>query len=106
MVSGVGFKNTADEERGGRPRKKAIIFTGAIGRIINNFLNYRKTEERLSRCRIRVYERNLNLFMNFCNKKNINSIQNINLTFLLQFIDDLDGRKKNNIFSAISNLRV
>jgi len=44
--------------------------------------------------------------MNFCNKKNINSIQKIDLTFLLQFIDDLDGRKKNNIFSAISNLRV
>jgi site-specific recombinase XerD len=87
------------------PRKNPIVFNGPVGEIITEFLDYKRIEERLSIIRFHCYQRNLDLFLNFCNENGINSIKGINLAFILHFINDMDCRKKTPVYIAISALR-
>ncbi|MCX6253054.1 MAG: site-specific integrase [Bacteroidia bacterium] len=85
--------------------KEPITFSGPIGDIITGFLDYKRTEERLSIIRIHCYQLNLFRFLNYCNKKGICSIKDINLAVILLFIGELDLRKKIPVSSVISALR-
>src|SRR6266540_1805975 len=84
--------------------KDKIVFSGPIGDIITAFIYYRRIEKRMSRSSIGYYERNLSLFLNYCNTKGITSIKEINLAVLLQFINELDCNKPL-IVILISSLR-
>ena len=88
-----------------RPRKKPIIFSGPIGEIISDFLDYKRVEERLSIIRIHCYQRNLFRFLNFCNEKSISSIIEIDLVVILRFLNELGYRKETPISIVISSLR-
>jgi len=88
-----------------RPRKKPIIFSGPIGEIISDFLDYKRVEERLSINRIHCYQRNLSRFQNYCNENTICSINDINLVVILRFLSELDCRKETPIYIVISALR-
>ena len=88
-----------------RPRKKPIIFSGPIGEIISDFLDYKRNEERLSIIRIHCYQRNLFRFLNFCNEKGICSIKEIDLVVILRFISELNYRKETPVSIVISTLR-
>jgi len=82
-----------------------LPFSGPIGEIITGFLDYKRTEERLSIIRIHCYQLNLSRFLNYCNKKGICSIKDINLAVILSFIGELDLRKKVPVSTVISTLR-
>jgi len=87
------------------PHKNPIVFSGPIGEKISDFLDYKMIEERLSLIRIHCYQRNLDYFLNFCIEKGINSIREINLAVILNFIHNMDCRKKTPVYIAISALR-
>jgi integrase/recombinase XerD len=99
------FQETGHIKIPPRPRKKPIIFSGPIGEIISDFLDYKRIEERLSIIRIHCYQRNLFRFLNFCNEKGICSIKEIDLVVLLRFIGELDCRKETPVPIVISTLR-
>jgi len=77
-----------------RPHKEPIVFSGPIGDIINGFLDYKRTEERLSVNSIHCYQRNLFRFLNYCDGKGIRSIRDINLAVILHFIGEIAHRKE------------
>lgn len=77
------------------PHKDPIVFSGPIGDIITGFIDYKRTEERLSIKSIHCYQRNLSLFLNYCTGKLIFSIRDINLAVILHFIGELACNKEN-----------
>ena len=88
-----------------RPRKKPIIFSGPIGEIISDFLDYKRVEERLSINRIHCYQRNLFRFLSFCNGNNICSVKDIDLVVILRFLNELGCRRETPVSIVISTLR-
>lgn len=91
-----------------RPHKDPIVFSCPIGDIITGFIDYKRTEERLSIKRIHCYQRNLSRFLNYCNGKGICSIKDINLAVILHFIGELACNKEICVtvnVSVISTLR-
>lgn len=91
-----------------RPHKEPIVFSGPIGEIITGFLDYKRTEERLSVTRINCYQLNLSRFLNYCNMKGICSIKDINLPVILHFIGELAYNKEifvTGTLTATSTLR-
>ena len=99
------FQETCHIKIPPRHRKKPIIFSGPIGEIISDFLDYKRNEERLSIIRIHCYQRNLFRFLNFCNEKGICSIKEIDLVVILRFISELNYRKETPVSIVISTLR-
>ena len=99
------FKETGQIKIPCHPRKKPIIFSGPIGEIISDFLDYKRVEERLSIIRIHCYQRNLSRFQNYCSANKICSINDINLVIILRFLSELDCRKETPISIVISVLR-
>ena len=99
------FQETGHIKIPPRHRKKPIIFSGPIGEIISDFLDYKRIEERLSIIRIHCYQRNLFRFLNFCNEKNICSIKEIDLVVILRFLSEMDCRKETPVSVVISALR-
>lgn len=90
--------------RSGR-KEDPIVFDGALGGAITRFLEHKRTEERLAVTTLYGYRRNLYPFLRYCNKKNIVSIQDIDLAFILGFLSQLDCRKKTAVQLAILSLR-
>ena len=88
-----------------RPRKKPIIFSGPIGEIISDFLDYKRVEERLSINSIHCYQRNLFRFLSFCNGNNICSVKDIDLVVILRFLNELGCRRETPVSIVISTLR-
>ena len=88
-----------------RTHKNLRVFSGPIGEIINSFLDYKRTEERLSLTRLRCYKRNLFQFLSYCNEINIHTIKDINLGVILQYINKLDGSKEAAVLIDITTLR-
>ena len=88
-----------------RHRKKQIIFSGQVGEIISDFLDYKRVEERLSIIRLHFYQRNLFRFLNFCNEKRICSVKEIDLVVILRFLNEMDCRKETPVYVVISALR-
>ena len=88
-----------------RHREKQIIFSGPVGELISDFLDYKRVEERLSIIRLHFYQRNLFRFLNFCNEKRICSVKEIDLVVILRFLNEMDCRKETPVYVVISALR-
>jgi site-specific recombinase XerD len=88
-----------------RSRKKPIVFSGPIGEIISDFLDYKRIEDRLSIIRLHCYQLNLFRFLSFCNGNNICSIKDIDLVVILRFLSEMDSRKGTPVSVVISAMR-
>lgn len=99
------FQETGKINISPRMDRKRYIFSGPVGEIISSFLHYKRVEERLSLIRLGCYQRSLSQFLCYCNEKGIRSVNEINLTFLLHYIGDLDSRKGTPTHVIISTLR-
>jgi site-specific recombinase XerD len=99
------FQETCHIKIQPRSRKKPIIFSGPIGEIISDFLDYKRVEERLSINSIHCYQRNLFRFLSFCNGNNICSVKDIDLVVILRFLNELGCRRETPVSIVISTLR-
>jgi site-specific recombinase XerD len=99
------FKETGQIKIPSHPRKKPIIFSGPIGEIISDFLDYKRIEDRLSIIRLHCYQLNLFRFLSFCNGNNICSIKDIDMVVILRFLSEMDSRKGTPVSVVISALR-
>lgn len=88
-----------------RINRRTFVFNGSIGTLILNFIEYKRTEQRLSEIRILCYERYLYRFLQYCNKRKVYQIKKIDLPFILHFIGDLDCTKGTPINTIISSVR-
>ena len=88
-----------------RINRRNFVFDGEIGRAILQFLQYKKTEDRLSAVRTRCYERYLYRFLLYSNKKKVHSVKRIDLPFIIHFIGDADCRKGIPVNTIISTVR-
>lgn len=88
------------------PCKTPYEYRGVIGDLIIEFINHSKNELRRSYSTIRTYKRTLFHFSEFCFVRNIKSIDEIDVGFLLQYINQVDTSARSFIMIVISNLRV
>lgn len=86
-------------------KEDPIVFDGAMGKTISNFLEHKKFEERLSVRTLYVYRHNLFPFLQYCNKNNTRSIEDIDLAFILGYLGQLDCSKKTVVQLTILSLR-
>lgn len=89
-----------------RINRRSFAFNGPIGALMLQFIEYKKTEERLSRTRLLGYERYLYRFLQYCNRKKVHSLKKVDLPFVIHFIGELDCTKPtpvNTIISAVRN---
>lgn len=86
--------------------KHPRVLDGPIGKIMNLFLEYKRVEDRLTAHSHNSHKRNLFQLLSYCKLKRIESLEEINLNFILEFISSLDGRKSTVIPSQISTLRI
>jgi site-specific recombinase XerD len=99
------FQETCHIKIRPRSRKKPIVFSGPIGEIISDFLDYKRIEDRLSIIRLHCYQLNLFRFLSFCNGNNICSIKDIDLVVILRFLSEMDSRKGTPVSVVISAMR-
>jgi site-specific recombinase XerD len=88
-----------------RPSKYPLDFRGSIGKAISSFLSF-KQQRRMSRSSLHNYQRHLYEFMEYCEKRDIGSVGDIDLPLLLHFINQYDCDKKSVIIILISTLRI
>ncbi len=88
-----------------RMDRRTFVLDGSIGALMQQFIEYKKVECRLSLVRIRCYERYLYRFLQYCNKKKVYSIKKIDLPFILHFIGDLDCTKGTPVDTIICTVR-
>jgi integrase len=62
-------------------------------------------ENGLSAIRLRYYQNQLSFFLDYCNKNNLSSIQNLDLPFLLGYLQQLDTKPKQTAYLSISSIR-
>lgn len=86
------FQNTGRVLLGMR-RKAPKVFTGAVGKSINEFIDFRKKIFCLSNTTINNYEIYLHSFNCFLNDSGIRSISKITQAEILQFINQLNPSK-------------
>jgi len=98
------FQRTGRIEVRDRP-KYPRAFDGAIGEAINQFLECKRLQDRLSLHRLHSHKRNLFQFLSFCNRKKIFSPKDINLAFILEFLSGRDSSKSSVIPFHILTLR-
>src|SRR6266542_3598354 len=67
------FQRTGKIEVRDRP-KYPCAFKGAIGEVINQFLEHKRVEDRIGFARLRCHKRNLFQFLSCCNNKKIHSL--------------------------------
>ncbi|UZR99084.1 tyrosine-type recombinase/integrase [Chondrinema litorale] len=87
------------------PKKAPLIFDGPIGEVINSFLHFKIHKARLSKIRLNCYRRNLFSFQSFCSKQHITSLKEVDIAFILEYINWIDVTKPNPIYTIISTLR-
>lgn len=97
------FQETGQINVPSLPKKEWNSFKGPIGEIITDFLNM-KIEKRLSKCSFHSYHRNLSEFLIYCNQKCVKAINEIDLTHILHFINEISQKKENNTTLMISLL--
>ncbi|MFT4094553.1 MAG: site-specific integrase [Niabella sp.] len=85
--------------------RRDFVFTGVIGVLISQFLEYKKITDRLSKTRFSCYERYLHRFLQYCQKKNVHSVKEIDLVFVIHFIRDLDCTKGSPVGTIICTIR-
>jgi integrase len=88
-----------------RPRVKQIVFDGPIGEIIDSYIEYKKTVSCLHTISLSCHKRNLLKLHEYCKKQEINNIEEIDLTVLLQFINQLDTKYKTGVQNTLMTLR-
>ncbi len=88
-----------------RMNRKTFVFNGSIGALMLKFIDYKRTEQRLSRTRILCYERYLCRFLQYCNNKKVDRIKKIDLPFILHFIGNLDCSTGTTVNTIISSIR-
>jgi len=88
-----------------RYNKSQLEFEGPIGNIIEQFLLDLRKVKRLSYIRTRCYKRQLTKLYIFCKSKNIKSIHEIDLAFLLKYIKELDIKYKTDLQTAMGILK-
>ena len=84
---------------------KRLVFKGRIGSLINEFLTYKRQEERLSITRIACYRRYLCRFLEYCHKNQLQQMKKIDLPLLLRFISSLDDNRSVPVATIVSTLR-
>jgi len=84
---------------------RRLVFKGPIGSLINDFLSYKRQEERLSINRIACYRRYLFRFMEYCHKNHFRQVREIDLPLLLHFIGWLDDNRSAPVATIVSTLR-
>jgi integrase/recombinase XerD len=85
--------------------RRQFIFSRQLGKSISAFINHKTVNERLSLVRIWGYQRHLHAFFKYCNGQGVHSLSKVDLTFVLQFIRQLDSWKGHPIYQMISMLR-
>ncbi len=98
------FQRTGKIEVRHRP-KYPWAFKGAIGEVINQFLECKRVEDRLTSLPLQCHKRNLFQFLSYCNQKKLHSLKDITLAFIIEFICGLDSSKSSVIPFHISTLR-
>ena len=98
------FQQTGKINLPARPRKALLVFSGAIGQTITNFLDYKRIEERLSEIRLDCYQRHLFGFLTYCREYQIGSIHDVDLSEILHYLGQLNPRTTP-VYLAISTLR-
>lgn len=88
-----------------RIKRRDFVFNGPIGEVMLQFMEYKRTEERLSVNRMLCYQRYLYRFLQYCNKNKVHSIKKIDLPFIIHFIGDLDCTKGTPVDTIISSIR-
>ena len=86
-------------------KRRHFTFKGQLGKLISAFINHKTVNERLSLVRIWSYQRHLHTFYKYCENQGVASISEIEISFILQFIRQLDSRKGHPIYETISILR-
>ena len=110
LANGTGklteFQQTGKIDAPVRPKSKyPMVFKGAIGKAIMAFIEYKRSEERLSNISLHCHQRNLLPFHRYCNEQSIDRIDDIDMAVILQYIGKLDYKKKTPIRLRISSLR-
>lgn len=85
--------------------RRQFIFSGQLGKAIGAFINHKAVNERISLVRIWGYQRHLHAFFKYCKSQGAHSLSKVDLTFVLQFIRQLDSWKGHPIYQMISMLR-
>ena len=85
--------------------RRTFVLNGSIGALMQQFIEYKKVECRLSLVRISCYERYLYRFLQYCNNKKIYCIKKIDLPFILHFIRDLDCTRGTPVETIICTVR-
>lgn len=89
-----------------RIKRRNFVFNGPIGALMLQFMEHKKTEERLSRTRLLCYQRYLYRFLQYCNRKKVHSLKKVDLPFVIHFIGELDctsGTPVNTIVATVRN---
>jgi site-specific recombinase XerD len=86
-------------------KRRQFIFRGPLGKSISVFIDHKAVNERLSLVRIWSYQRHLHAFYKYCRNRGVHSVSKIDLSFVLQFIRQLDSRKGHPVYETISILR-
>jgi integrase/recombinase XerC len=75
--------------------------------ILNRFIIYGKTQLNFSKHTEKAYRFDINEFIDFCKKNEINSVEKINTIILRKYLSQLSGRnlKKNTIIRKVSAVR-
>ena len=85
--------------------KYPYAFEGTIGRVISDFLDYKKTRDRISKRHHCSYQRHLSDFLTYCNKNNISSVNDIKMADILHYIGHLNFRGNTPISTFLTTLR-
>ncbi len=100
------FQQTGKIDASVRPKSKyPIAFNGGIGKSITDFIEYKRSEERLSDIRLHCHQRNLLPFHRYCGEEGIRSTADIDMAVILRYIGKLDCKKKTPLYLGISSLR-
>ncbi|MDR0231603.1 MAG: site-specific integrase [Dysgonamonadaceae bacterium] len=99
------FQETGKISISPRVNKRTFVFEGAVGKIMDEFIRYKRDVARLSTIRIHCYQRSLSRFLDYCNKNSINCVRNIDLQVILQFIEEVSRSKETPVIVIISTLR-
>jgi site-specific recombinase XerD len=84
--------------------KSTVSLDGPIGAILLSFLEHRRTETRLKPATIEKHRNYLASFLDYCNRKHLTTITDIDFAFILHFLSErqsIGGRQKGGIISTL-----
>jgi site-specific recombinase XerD len=68
------------------PKKDPLVFEGALGKSITQFIEYKINIDRVSKSSVDHYKRSLYKFLKYCNSNNIESLQALSLHSILTYL--------------------